>query len=200
MRAMCRRPSVPGSSPPSPGFAPCEILICNSSALVRYSIVTPKRPDATCLMADRLESPFGIGLKRSGSSPPSPVLLLPPMRFMAIASVSCASAEMRAETHRTGAETLDDFSWPARLPRVGIGPPLAPSRNRSKPRNVQRYVVHRRLAWSANCGRLLSLVRAATCESGQSLADPTCAARLRPANGTRRDSAALAADRHLASG
>ena len=31
------------------------------------------------------------GRKRSGSSPPSPVLLLPPMRFMAMASVSCAS-------------------------------------------------------------------------------------------------------------
>ena len=31
------------------------------------------------------------GMKRAGSSPPSPVLLLPPIRFMAIASVSCAS-------------------------------------------------------------------------------------------------------------
>ena len=30
-------------------------------------------------------------MKRAGSSPPSPVLLLPPMRFIAIASVSCAS-------------------------------------------------------------------------------------------------------------
>jgi len=38
-----------------------------------------------------LESPFGSGLNRSGSSPPSPVLLLPPSRFIAIASVSCAS-------------------------------------------------------------------------------------------------------------
>ena len=38
-----------------------------------------------------LESPFGSGTNRSASSPPSPVLLLPPMRFMAIASVSCAS-------------------------------------------------------------------------------------------------------------
>lgn len=26
---------LPGSSPPSPGLAPCAILICSSSALVR---------------------------------------------------------------------------------------------------------------------------------------------------------------------
>ena len=49
----------PGSCPPSPGFAPWAILICSSSALTRYSAVTPKRPDATCLIAERIESPFG---------------------------------------------------------------------------------------------------------------------------------------------
>src|SRR5215212_9024008 len=81
----------PGSCPPSPGFAPWAILICSSSALTRYSIVTPKRPDATCLIAERRRSPFGSGLKRDGSSPPSPVFDLPPRRFIAIASVSCAS-------------------------------------------------------------------------------------------------------------
>ena len=53
--------------------------------------MTPKRPDATCLIAERIESPFGSGLKRSASSPPSPVFDLPPMRFMAMASVVCAS-------------------------------------------------------------------------------------------------------------
>src|SRR3978361_913127 len=54
-----------GSWPPSPGFAPCAILIWMSSACVRYMLVTPNRPDATCL----------IRLRRSGSSsrsPPSP--------------------------------------------------------------------------------------------------------------------------------
>ena len=51
----------PGSWPPSPGLAPCAILICRSSALTRYSLVTPKRPDATCLMAERRESPLGSG-------------------------------------------------------------------------------------------------------------------------------------------
>src|SRR5688500_7645032 len=83
----------PGSWPPSPGLAPCAILIWMSSAEVRYSLVTPKRADATCLAADRLESPFGSGTYRDGSSPPSPLFDRPPMRFMAIANVSCASAD-----------------------------------------------------------------------------------------------------------
>src|SRR5436190_10660403 len=81
----------PGSSPPSPGFAPCAILICRSVALTRYSLVTPKRPDATCLIALRRESPFASGTYRAASSPPSPVFDLAPSRFMAMASVSCAS-------------------------------------------------------------------------------------------------------------
>ena len=45
-------------------------------------------------MAERLERPFGSTRKRSGSSPPSPVLDLPPMEFMASARVSCASFEI----------------------------------------------------------------------------------------------------------
>src|ERR1700735_2545213 len=85
---------LPGSCPPSPGLAPCAILICRSSALTRYSLVTPNRPLATCLTADRRESPFGSGLNRAASSPPSPVLDRPPSRFIAIARVSCASAEI----------------------------------------------------------------------------------------------------------
>src|ERR1700720_4177538 len=90
-RAMMASTLWPGSCPPSPGFAPCAILICRTSALTRYSVVTPKRPDATCLIAERIESPFGNGLKREASSPPSPVFDLPPMRFIAIAKVVCAS-------------------------------------------------------------------------------------------------------------
>src|SRR3954469_12965134 len=77
----------PGSCPPSPGLAPCAILIWMSSALVRYSDVTPNRPEATCLIAERRSGSY----KRSASSPPSPVLDLPPRRFIAIARVSCAS-------------------------------------------------------------------------------------------------------------
>src|SRR5919106_1340632 len=90
-RAMFSSTLWPGSWPPSPGLAPWAILICRSSALTRYSADTPKRPDATCLMAERMESPLGNGLKRSRSSPPSPVFDLPPMRFMAMARVTCAS-------------------------------------------------------------------------------------------------------------
>ena len=56
--------------------------------------MTPKRAEATCLMALFFESPFGMGVKRAGSSPPSPVLDLPPMRFIATASASWASWEM----------------------------------------------------------------------------------------------------------
>src|SRR3954464_4633565 len=82
---------VPGSWPPSPGLAPCAILICRSSALTRYSLVTPKRPDATRLIALRRESPFASGPERAGASPPSPVFDFAPIRFMGIANVSCAS-------------------------------------------------------------------------------------------------------------
>src|SRR5580704_15331397 len=64
----------PGSWPPSPGFAPCAILICRSSALTRYSLVTPNRPEATCLTAERRRSPLASGLNLSGSSPPSPAV------------------------------------------------------------------------------------------------------------------------------
>ncbi len=98
----------PGNCPPSPGLAPCAILICIMSELTRYSVVTPKRPEATCLIAERIESPFGSGLKRSDSSPPSPVLDLPPIRFIAIAKCRVRLARDRAEAHRAGGETLDD--------------------------------------------------------------------------------------------
>src|SRR5262247_4061204 len=81
----------PGSWPPSPGLAPWAILIWRSSALTRYSLVTPKRAEATCLMALRRESPLGSRRYRAASSPPSPVFDLPPNRFIAIASVSWAS-------------------------------------------------------------------------------------------------------------
>ena len=81
----------PGSWPPSPGLAPCAILIWMSSEFVRYSAVTPNRPEATCLIDDA--PPSGRRADRA-SSPPSPVFDLAPMRFIAIASVSCASAEI----------------------------------------------------------------------------------------------------------
>ena len=139
MRAMLLSTLPPGSSPPSPGFAPWAILICSSSALVRYQMVTPKRPDATCLIAERLESPLGIGLNRSGSSPPSPVLDLPPRRFIAIASVSWLSAEIDPKLMAPVANRFT-MSFADSTSSIGIGPPLAPSLNFSRPRSVARRV------------------------------------------------------------
>ncbi len=81
----------PGSWPPSPGFEPCAILISSSHAAARYGGVTPNRPDATCLMRLLASSLLRFCHHRHASSPPSPVLLFPPMRFIPMAMVSCAS-------------------------------------------------------------------------------------------------------------
>ena len=58
--------------------------------------MTPNRPEATCLIAERiaLGVPSGEGTRRRAFSPPSPVLDLPPRRFIAIARVVWASREM----------------------------------------------------------------------------------------------------------
>ena len=55
--AMIELTLKPGSWPPSPGFAPWATLIWISSALTRYSAVTPKRPEATCLVLLDSETP-----------------------------------------------------------------------------------------------------------------------------------------------
>src|SRR3569832_2474020 len=60
----------PGSWPPSPGLAPCAILIWICSADTRYSVVTPKRPDATCLIFERSASPSSNGISTSTRSWP----------------------------------------------------------------------------------------------------------------------------------
>ena len=138
----------PGSWPPSPGLAPWAILICSSSALTRYSLVTPKRPEATCLIALCAAVAVGVGLNRAGSSPPSPVLLLPPSRFMAMASVSCASADDRAVRHRAGRKPLDD-----RLDRLDLldrHRRFLSNRNSNRPRRVQS-----RSFWSSTRSRVL---------------------------------------------
>ena len=82
-----------GSWPPSPGFEPCAILICSSSAERRYAGVTPNRADATCLMRAAGPVAAAADANRSGGSPPSPLLLRPPMRFMPIATLRCASGD-----------------------------------------------------------------------------------------------------------
>ena len=62
-RTLAMRSSTlwPGSWPPSPGLAPWAILIWSSSAFTRYSAVTPKRAEATCLMALLRKSPLASG-------------------------------------------------------------------------------------------------------------------------------------------
>ena len=83
----------PGSCPPSPGLAPWATLICISSAFTRYSVVTPKRPEATCLVLLDSEIPSKVAWKRSASSPPSPVFERAPSLFMARQMASWASFE-----------------------------------------------------------------------------------------------------------
>ncbi len=51
----------PGNWPPSPGLAPWATLISSSRHWFRYSAVTPKRPEATCLTAELGLSPLGSG-------------------------------------------------------------------------------------------------------------------------------------------
>ena len=114
---------IAGNCPPSPGFAPCAILISNSHALLRYSAVTPNRPEATCLIFEFAQSPFADGRKRLGSSPPSPESDFPPIRFIAIARASCASGEIApsdiaAVVNRTRMSSIGSTS------SIGIGPLL----------------------------------------------------------------------------
>src|SRR3954451_17414221 len=132
----------PGSWPPSPGLAPCSILIWSSSELTRYSLVTPNRPEATCLMALRLLSPLGSGVNRAESSPPSPVLDRPPRRFMAMARVSCPSPliepyDIAPEAKRL---TIDSTGLTSRI-RIDLD---GSSLNVKRPRRV-----HRRSFWSS---------------------------------------------------
>ncbi len=98
--------------------------------------MTPKRPEATCLIAERRRSPFASGVNRTGSSPPSPVFERPPMRFIAIASVSCASREIEPSDMAPVANRFT-ISLAGSTSSSGMPPP-ASSRNRSRPRSVYR--------------------------------------------------------------
>ena len=122
----------PGSCPPSPGLAPCAILICSSSAFTRNSVVAPKRPEATCRIRDRVLSPFGSGMFRSGSSPPSPELLRPPIRFIAMAIVSWVSLLMEPNDIAAVTKRGRIFSTGSTSSR-GTGVPL---RKRNSERSV----------------------------------------------------------------
>ncbi len=126
----------PGSCPPSPGLAPCAILICSSVAFTRYSALTPKRPDATWWIAERRRSPASSRTYRRGSSPPSPLLDFPPMRFIATAKVSCASAEIDPKDIAPVAKRLT-ISVAGSTSARGT-PPSGAHLNSSSPRSVDR--------------------------------------------------------------
>ena len=122
---------MPGSWPPSPGLAPWATLISSSSQAFRYSAVTPKRPEATCLILAQGLSPLGSGWLCAGSSPPSPESDFAPIRFIAMFSVMCASgdsapSDMPGVTNRLRIEVIDSTS------SIGTGLPKGLMSKRSR--------------------------------------------------------------------
>jgi len=127
----------PGSCPPSPGLAPWAIFISISRQAFKYSAVTPNRPEPTCLIAEDALSPFGRGVARAGSSPPSPLSLRAPMRFIAMLSVSCASG-LSAPSEMPGATKRLRISVMLSTSSTGIG--FTPSmRKSSRSRNATGF-------------------------------------------------------------
>ena len=124
----------PGSCPPSPGLAPWATLICISSAWTRYSVVTPKRPEATCLVLLQSGMPSYVSWKRLLSSPPSPVLLRAPSSFMANARASCASLLMAPNDMAPVTKCLTMSSTGSTL-SMSMGLRLNPKKSR---RNIGR--------------------------------------------------------------
>ena len=53
--------------------------------------MTPNLAEATCLTLELALSPFSLNIALFSSSPPSPLQEAPPILFIAIAKVSCAS-------------------------------------------------------------------------------------------------------------
>ena len=83
---------------------------------------------------------FVTAMKRLGSSPPSPVLDLPPMRFIATAKVACASVEMDPSDIAPVANRVT-ISFADSTSSIGTGAPADLISN--MPRNVIW-----RLVWS----------------------------------------------------
>ena len=86
-------------------------------------MVTPNRPDATCLIALRRESPFSSGSKRCGSSPPSPEFDFAADPVHRDRERLVRLGADRAERHRAGHEPRDDRARPARPRRAGSASP-----------------------------------------------------------------------------
>ena len=90
------------------------------------------------MIAERRESPFGSSTYRTGSSPPSPVFERPPIRFIATASVSCASRESEPSDIAPVAKRFT-ISCAGSTSSIGT-PPSGASRKRISPRSVERRV------------------------------------------------------------
>ena len=110
-----------------------------SSALTRYSLVTPNLPDAACLIADLRRSPFSSGSYLLGCSPPSPVFDFAPILFIAIAKVSCASAEIEPYDIAP-VENVFIISSIDSTSLIGTGGRES-KLNLNKPRKVARFVL-----------------------------------------------------------
>ena len=89
------------------------------------------------------ESPLASVVSRSGFSPPSPVLDLAPMRFMAIASARCASSEMAPKLMALVSKRFTMESALSTSSR-GTGPEASGTNSRRS-----RSMMARPLGWSA---------------------------------------------------
>ena len=108
--AICNETLWPGSCPPSPGLAPCAILIWISCPADKYSDDTPKRPLATCLTKEFVLLSGLVKLYLSTISPPSPVLLRPPTRYIPRANSLCDSSEIAPNEMAPDPNRLKIFS------------------------------------------------------------------------------------------
>ena len=151
----------PGSCPPSPGFAPCAILICSTSALMRYSGVTPKRPGGDLLdlgvllgaVARRvLAALAGVGARAEAVHRRWRALRAPRARARPGTCRRCRSAPAPLRTGSTSAS----------------GDRLRPGRSASRSRNV-------------DAGRSLTRLREAPVDArGRRRSPPPAARRSRP--------------------
>ena len=76
--------------------------------MTRYSLVTPNRPEATCLIALRLLSPLGSGLNRAGVLAPFAGVDLAAEPVHGDGQGLVRLGRDRAVAHRAGGEPLDD--------------------------------------------------------------------------------------------
>ncbi len=140
-------------------------------------MVTPKRAEATCLIALRRQSPLASRSKRASSSPPSPVLDFPPMRFIAIASVSCASLLMDPNDIAPVAKRFT-ISLAGSTSSIGTG--LSASLNSISPRSVHSsrlWLIDQRRVFLERLRSSPAARRAAACSPSADSADDTRRAR-----------------------